>query len=74
MTTPEIKSGCRMKHLPAALAVFLLLSTAARSAPIIRTNDSNRVPACVTPERLMIFLREHNDKLDPKYREIARWY
>ena len=56
------------------LAAILLASTAAGAAPAIRISETNRVPGCVTPERLMAFLGQHNEKLDPKYREIARWY
>ncbi len=32
------------------------------------------MPSCVTPERLMAFLRDRNPKLDPRFNEIARWY
>jgi hypothetical protein len=47
---------------------------AAQAAPPIRTNESNQVPVCVTPERLMTFLREQNPRVDPRFREIAHWY
>lgn len=59
----------------AAFACALMLSSSSVSAaPPIRTSDANRVPACVTPERLTAFLTDRNPSLDPRYREIARWY
>ncbi len=63
----------------AALAAMLLASTAIAStsviaAPAIRTTDTNRVPQCATPERLMAYIRDRNPGLDPRYREIANWY
>jgi hypothetical protein len=64
------------RSLTAALAsaLFMLTMNAAKAAPPIRTSDRNPVPACVTPERLMAFLAERNSHVDPRYREIARWY
>ena len=64
----------------AALAATIFLCTAAAvvqtaeaNAPI-RVSTSNRVPACVTPERLMTFLKTKNDALDPRFRDIAKHY
>jgi hypothetical protein len=74
MIRPKRLTEHRQMRLPVALAALLLTSPVAHAAPEIRTSEANRVPACVTPERLMAFLAVHNDKLDPKYREIARWY
>jgi hypothetical protein len=44
------------------------------STPDIRSSSTNRVPACVTPDRLMQYLRAQNDKLDPKFATIASYY
>lgn len=55
-------------------ASFALAIDAANAAPPIRTSESNKVPACVTPERLMVFLGERNSHVDPRFREIAHWY
>lgn len=44
------------------------------AAPAIRTGGANPVPACVTPERLMAFLKARNTDLDPRFNDIARWY
>lgn len=42
--------------------------------PAIRTSAGNPVPACVTPERLMVFLTDRNTDLDPRFNDIAHWY
>ncbi len=42
--------------------------------PEIRTTEQNRVPRCVTPDRLMAFLRSRNPRPDPRFRDIARYY
>lgn len=61
----------------------LVLATPARAAdrpkgltaaPPIRINASNLVPSCVTPDRLMAFLRSRTPALDPRFRDIAHWY
>jgi hypothetical protein len=57
-----------------ASASFALAIDAAHAAPPIRTSESNKVPACVTPERLMAFISERNPNVDPRFGEIAHWY
>ena len=42
--------------------------------PEIRISERNRVPACVTPERLMSFLRSRNHNLDSRWRDVAEHY
>lgn len=42
--------------------------------PEIRLSAENRVPRCVTPDRLMAFLRNRNPRPDPRFRDIARHY
>ncbi len=64
----------RQLAVAAALMQLLLASTTGNAAPPIRTGDGNRMPACVTPERLVAFLQDRNPKLDPKYRDIAKFY
>jgi hypothetical protein len=44
------------------------------ASPEIRTSATHRVPACVTPERLMQLLAQRNPRLDPRYRDIAQHY
>lgn len=61
----------------AILALPLLALAPAASAgglPEIRTHENNKVPRCVTPERLMDYLRQRNGKLDSRYNDIAQYY
>lgn len=46
----------------------------AANLPEIRLSQRNVVPACVTPERLMAFLRQRNGNLDPRFQNIAHYY
>jgi hypothetical protein len=65
----------RLATIGLAFAAASVLATAAvADPPAIRTSDYNRMPACVTPARLMHFLRERNPKLDPRFDDIAKWY
>lgn len=57
-----------------AVAALALMSMDAGAAPAIRMSANNHVPACASPERLMAFLTSRNPQLDPRYRDIARWY
>ena len=62
-----------------AVAVALVVTASgapaqAITAPPIRLSDTNQVPACVTPERLMAFLATRNKRLIPRFRTIAKWY
>jgi hypothetical protein len=56
------------------LALILATPVAAQSLPEIRLSERNRVPACVTPDRLMRFLTERNPDLPAKFRGIASHY
>jgi hypothetical protein len=47
---------------------------AAPTLPEIRLSQRNAVPACVTPERLMRFLKQRNGDLSPRFRNIASFY
>ncbi len=47
---------------------------AAAKTPEIRLGPNNRVPRCVTPARLMAFLKSRNPRPDPRYKDIAHWY
>ena len=46
----------------------------AQTLPEIRTHARNRVPVCVTPERLMRFLGTGNSSVKPQFRDIAKFY
>lgn len=65
-------AGLAAASLAAALACTA--PAAAITLPEIRTSDANQVPACVTPERLMAFLKGRNSRLDPRFNDIARLY
>jgi hypothetical protein len=61
------------------LGAFVILAsvsatTAAAELPQILSGPDNTVPSCVTPGRLMAFLRLRNDELDPRYDGIATQY
>lgn len=72
---------CRLSiALPVQLALMAIamsipaLAAPSAAAPAIRITEQSRVPACVTPDRLMSFMIARNDKLDPKFRVIAQHY
>jgi len=46
----------------------------AQKLPPIRISAANRVPACVTPDRLMAFLADRNPRLYPQFKRIAYYY
>ena len=56
------------------MAAVAVAGSVSAGPPPIRTSEQNRMPACVTPERLMAFLRDRNPKLEPRFNDIARWY
>lgn len=61
----------------AALALIIqsaMVQSAIAAPPEIRITDRNRVPACVTPERLTRFLLSGNSNLKSQFRDIARYY
>lgn len=68
--------GARLGGAIAAVALGAALSAAPASAapPEIRLSAANRVPGCVTPERLMRFTAMRNPALAPRYRSIAIAY
>ncbi len=51
-----------------------LSATDAAALPEIRTHDRNKVPACVTPARLMRYLRTGNSRLGMRFSDIAAHY
>jgi len=74
----------RRLHMPGVVLASLLasgahlasgtLAHAAPALPEIRMTPENRVPACVTPERLMAFLQSRNAALSPRFKGIAAFY
>jgi len=57
-------------------AILFLPATglAAESLPPIKASPSNAVPECVTPGRLMAFLKDRNARLAPEHQKIAVEY
>ena len=47
---------------------------AVAAAPEIRTSPQNAVPSCVTPQRLMAFLKSRNPAIDARFEGIAEHY
>lgn len=46
----------------------------AKTLPEIRLGAKNQVPACVTPDRLMLFLKARNRNLSRRFANIAEFY
>jgi len=68
-------SWCKLLR-PAVVALALLGTAGSVMAapPKIRTDAGNVVPRCVTPKRLMAFLRSRNGSLDRRFADIAAYY
>ena len=62
--------------LASAVVAFLAVMPAANAGgpPEIRLSPANQVPACVTPDRLMTFLKVRKHSLDPRFKDIATYY
>ena len=63
--------------LSCAAGVFACLAPApvnANSLPEVQLAPNNAVPACVTPDRLMAYLKARNSVLSPRYQDIAAFY
>ncbi len=58
----------------AALLIGLSSLPALAGTPQIRTSSGNAVPQCVTPQRLMAFLKDRNPRIEPRFAHIAASY
>ncbi len=58
----------------AVLILNLSAVAALGAAPRIRTSPTNTVPACVTPQRLMAFVKHRNPDIAPRFANIATLY
>ncbi|HEX4891777.1 MAG TPA: glucosaminidase domain-containing protein [Hyphomicrobiaceae bacterium] len=74
MPEDRIPSGRVARIIALAVALAVPFGSAAYALPEIRTSERNRVPACVTPDRLMRFLTERNPNLDKRFSGIANYY
>ena len=62
-------------HLFASLfAAIVTATSASANLPDILSGPKNTVPECVTPGRLMAYLKTRNPQLDPRYDAIATEY
>jgi hypothetical protein len=70
------RKACRLSLavIAAALPALAVAPSHAAALPEIRTSLANPVPACVTPDRLMAFLKGRNSALPSRYKDIARHY
>lgn len=72
---PAARRGLAITGLAMATSLAALGTVeAAPSLPEIRVSSANKVPACVTPERMMQFLEQRNPKLSNRYSGIANLY
>jgi hypothetical protein len=72
------KTGGSMQRRVGAFFLATFLSLPMHSAfaelPAIKADRDNRVPDCVTPGRLMAYLKTRNPSLDPRYEGVATEY
>lgn len=75
---PATERVCSAGTFPRTVAAALILlgciTSAEAAPPRIRTDAGNAVPRCVTPQRLMAFLKTRNSNLDPRFANIASFY
>jgi Mannosyl-glycoprotein endo-beta-N-acetylglucosaminidase len=62
------------RSVVASLALSLFAGGASAALPEIRTSTQNKVPACVTPQRLMSFLKSRNPGVEARFADIANIY
>ena len=70
----KIRLALHAAYVGACLWPTVLAAAPTAYPPAIRTHDSNRVPACVTPERLDAFIRTRNSNPEPKFIGIGALY
>lgn len=67
-----------MKRIACAISIFSVLvvvgTTSASALPPVAADAQNPVPSCVTPSRLMAYLRSRNPGLDERLSDIANEY
>ena len=67
-----------MRHLTRAILAIgiatLSLPANAQKLPPLKLTDRNAVPDCATPGRMMAFLGERNQRLRPRFKDVAVHY
>lgn len=53
------------------LPLVAVAEAASPSLPPVKATADNAVPACVTPGRLMAFIKSRNERLDPRFEKIS---
>jgi len=71
---PRFQRGGLAASAAIALASACAPTYAAPNLPEIRSSARNDVPSCVTPDRLMAFLKKRNGNLSPRFSNIASFY
>jgi len=71
-----MRSNLIIRSLLAGASVLMISTGGALAAktPNIRMSDTNQVPACVTPERLMKFVGWRNKRVAAKFNDTATYY
>jgi len=72
--SPSAKRLGLSRIAAAALALGLSAAAVHAAPPEIRMSAENAVPRCVTPKRLMDFLKTRTPNLDARYANIAELY
>jgi hypothetical protein len=60
--------------LAIALVVAATIPAAAAGLPEVKISNTNHVPACATPGRLMAYLRQRNPHMDERFDSVATEY
>jgi hypothetical protein len=60
--------------LSITLAALFATSALAAELPEVKISAGNKVPQCVTPDRLTTYLKSRNPKLDARYEKLAALY
>ncbi len=76
---PRLETGVLMKRLfGASLAIALVVAVVphavAGGLPQVKVSDTNQVPACATPGRLMAYLRSRNPRINDRFDGLATEY
>lgn len=70
----SMRAAWWVRSIGAIVISCIPVAHAHAATPQIRTSSANTVPACVTPQRLMSFLKSRNRRLSPHFEHIAEYY
>src|SRR5262245_48190238 len=66
--------GCSVVSVVASALTLASTGAIAQSLPAIKSDDTNKVPECATPGRLMAFVFGRNQKIDPRFASVGTAY